>query len=112
MAGDNNVGGSHAHDETRGMEVLRVSLLTQETVLTILPNSVGHKFQTYEPRFDEIVSELDALSIGANRNRIDDRRLGQGQPINMPVPAHRHRQTPSIVIIQRRKTSCLAIISL
>ena len=92
MAGDNSVGGGHAHDEARGMEVLRASLLTQETALTALADSVDRRFQTYERRFDEIADRLDALTIGANRNRIDDRRLAQGQPINRPVLTHHRRQ--------------------
>ena len=92
MAGDNSVGGGHAHDEARGMEVLRASLLTQETALTALADSVDRRFQTYERRFDEIVGQLDALTTGANRNRIDDRRFAQSQPINRPVPAHHRRQ--------------------
>ena len=82
MADDNCVGGGHAHDKARGMEVLRVSLLTQEMALTALADSVDRRFQTYEQRFDEIADQLDALTIGANRNRIDDKRLAQGQTIN------------------------------
>ena len=40
---------------------------------------------------------LDALALGANRGRNDDRRqlrdeVTQGQPINRPVPAYHRRQ--------------------
>ena len=44
MADENSVGGGHAHDETRGMEVLSASLLTQETTLTALVDSVDRRF--------------------------------------------------------------------
>ena len=93
MAGDNSVGSGHAHDEAQGMEVLRANLLTQETALTALVNSVDRRFQTYERCFDEIAGQLDALTIGANRNRINGRWLAQGQPINRHVST-RHRRQP------------------
>ena len=92
MAGDNNVEGGHTHDKAQGMEVLRASLLTQETTLTTLADSVDRRFQTYERSLDEIADRLDALTIGANRNRIDDRWFAQNQPINRPVPACHRRQ--------------------
>ena len=74
MVGDNSAGNGHIHDEVQGMEVLRASLLTQETILRALADSIDCKFQTFEGRFDEIADRLDALAIGANRNRNDDRR--------------------------------------
>ena len=55
------------------------------------------RFQALEGRFDEIADRLDALAIGANRGRNEDRRgpredVAQGQPINRLVLAHHHRQ--------------------
>ena len=41
MAGDNSAGSGHIHDEVQGMEVLRASLLTQETTFRALADSVG-----------------------------------------------------------------------
>ena len=73
MAGDNSIGRGHAHDEVQGMEVLRASLLTQETTLRALADSVDRRFQAFEGRFDKIVNRLDALAIGANRDRNDDK---------------------------------------
>ena len=35
----------------------------------------NRRFKTDERCFDEIVGQLDALTIGANRNKIDDRWL-------------------------------------
>ena len=77
------------------MEVLRASLLTQETTLRALADNVDSRFQTFDGCFDEITNRLDALAIGVNRDRSDDRRrprddFAQGQPINRPIPAH-HR---------------------
>ena len=97
MADDNSVGGGHAYDEARGMEVMRARLLTQETALRGLEDSVERRFQVFERRFDEIADRLDALALDANRDRVDDRRRpradnAQGQPINRPVPAHHRRQ--------------------
>ena len=64
MAGDNSSGSGHACDDAQGMEVLQASLLTQETTLRAL----------FEGHFDEIVDRLDALALGANRGRNDDKR--------------------------------------
>ena len=44
MVGDNTTGSSHAYDEAQCMEVLRVGLLTQETALKGLADSVERKF--------------------------------------------------------------------
>ena len=60
-----------------------------------LANSVDHRFQAFERRFDEIVNRLDALAIGANRGRNDDKLrlradVAQGQPINRHVHANHH----------------------
>ena len=74
MADDNSVGGDHAHDEAQGMEVLRAGLLTQDTALRGLTDSVERRFQVFERRFDEIADRLDALALDANRDRVDDRR--------------------------------------
>ena len=74
MAGDNSVGSDHIHDEVQGMEVLRASLLTQETVLRALADNVDRRFHTFKERFDEIVDQLDAFEIGVNRDRNDDRQ--------------------------------------
>ena len=74
MAGDNSVGNSHAHNQVQGVEVLRASLLTQETTLRSLEDNIDRRFQAFEGRFDEIVDRLDALALGANRNRNDNRR--------------------------------------
>ena len=74
MAGDNSVGSGHAHDEDQGMEVLRAGLLTQETTLKSLADRVEHIFQAFERRFDEIIDQLDALALDANRDNIDYRR--------------------------------------
>ena len=54
-------------------------------------------FQAFKGRIDEITDRLDALTIGANRDKIDDRRrprdnIAQGQPINRLVPIHHRRQ--------------------
>ena len=73
-ASDNSAGSGHTHDEAWSMKVLRASLLTQETTLTALADNVDHRFQTYERCFDEIEDQLDALAMGANRDRNDDRR--------------------------------------
>ena len=96
MAGDNSAGSGHIHDKVWGMKILRASLLTQETALRALTKSVGHRFQAFEGRFNEIVDRLDALAIGANRNMNDDRwrprdDFAQGQPVNILVPAYHRR---------------------
>ena len=57
---------SYAYDEAQGMEVLRACLLTQETTLRALADSVDHRFQAFERCFDEIVDRLVALVIDAN----------------------------------------------
>ena len=44
MADDNSAGSGHAHDEDQGVEVLRASLLTQETALRALAESVDRRF--------------------------------------------------------------------
>ena len=79
------------------MEVLRAGLLTQETVLTALVENVDCKFQALGGCFDEIADRLEALAIGANRGRNEDKRgprddVAQGQLVNRPVPAHHRRQ--------------------
>ena len=74
MAGDNSARSGHIHEEVQGMEVLRASLLTQKKTLRALANNVDRRFQAFEGRFDEIVNRLDALAIGANRDRNDDKR--------------------------------------
>ena len=51
MAGGNTSRSGHAHDDARGMEVLRASLLTQETALKALADSVERRFQVFEGRF-------------------------------------------------------------
>ena len=74
MAGDNSSGSNHIHDEDQGVEVLRASLLTQETTLRALADNIDCRFQVFEGQFDEIADRLDALTLGPNRNRNDDRR--------------------------------------
>ena len=44
MIGDNNAGSGHAHDEAQDIEDLRASLLTQETTLKGLTDSVECRF--------------------------------------------------------------------
>ena len=44
MAGDNSLGSGHALDDDQGMEVLWTNLLTQETVLRALADSVDLRF--------------------------------------------------------------------
>ena len=39
-----------------------------------LADSVDRTFQAFDRRFDEIVVWLDALAIGVNRDKNDDRR--------------------------------------
>ena len=97
IAGDNSAESGHAYDEDQGVEVLRVRLLTQEMALRALVDNIDHRFQAFEWRFDEIIDRLDALAIGANRNRNDDRRwprddFARGQFVNKPIPAHHRRQ--------------------
>ena len=97
MAGDNSSGSGHICDGVQGMEVLKASLLTQETALRALAESVDRKFQVFEGHFDEIVDQLDALALGANRGRNEDKRrlrdeVAQGQLLNRHVPAHHRRQ--------------------
>ena len=48
MASDNSTGSGHIHDKVQGMEVVRASLLTQETALRALAESVDRRFQTFE----------------------------------------------------------------
>ena len=74
MASDDSSGSDHICDGAQGMEVLRANLLTQETTLRALTDSMDHRFQAFEGRFDEIVDRLDALAFGANRGRNEDRR--------------------------------------
>ena len=54
MAGETSARSSHAHDEDQGVEVLRASLLTQETALRALADNIDRRFQAFEGRFDEI----------------------------------------------------------
>ena len=87
---------SYAHDEDQGVEVLRVGLLTQKTALRALADNMDRRFRAYDGLLDEIADRLDALVIGTNRNRNNDKRrprddIAQGQPVNGPVPAHHHR---------------------
>ena len=74
MARDSSSGSGHAHEEAQGMEFLRAKLLTQETALRALAENVARRFQALEGCFDEIADRLDALAIGANRDRNEDRR--------------------------------------
>ena len=74
MAGDNSSGSGHARDEAQGMEVLRFTLLTQETALRALAENVDRKFQALEGSFDKIKDRLDALAIDANRGRNKNKR--------------------------------------
>ena len=67
MAGDDNSRSGHARDDVQGVEVLSSSLLTQETTLRALADSVDHRFHGFEGRFDEIADRLNALALGANR---------------------------------------------
>ena len=48
MVGDNSVKRGHAHGEDQGMEVLRVGLLTQDTVLRALVGNIDRRFQAFE----------------------------------------------------------------
>ena len=116
MAGDNSTRSGHIHDEVQGIKVLKAHLLTQETTLRALTVSVNHKFQAFKGCFDEIANRLDALAIGANRNRNDDRRrprddFAQGQPINRPVLHITIDNLSTMMIQMKRKTSCLTIIN-
>ena len=97
MAGDDSSGSGYIRDGVQCMEVLRTNLPTQETTLRALADSVDYRFQAFEGRFDDIVDQLNALAIGANRDRNDDRRrlrddVAQGQPVNRLVPANHCRQ--------------------
>ena len=97
MASDNSARSGHAHGEAQGMKVLRAGLLTQETTLRGLADSVERKFQAFERHFDEIADRPDVLALDANRDRVDDRQQPradntQGQPINRPVLAHHRRK--------------------
>ena len=74
MAGDNSAGSGHAHDDVQGVEILRAGLLTQEMALRVLVDNIDHRFQVFKGWFDEIADRLDALALGANRNRNIDRR--------------------------------------
>ena len=116
MVGDNSAGSGHAHGEALVMEVLRAGLLTQETTLRGLADSVECRFQAFERRSDEIANQLDALALYSNRDRIDDRRRPradnlQGQPINRPVLRITSDNLSTVMSWKRRKTSFLAIIS-
>ena len=44
MVDNNSSSNGHAHDDVRGMEVLKVSRLTQETALRALARSVDLRF--------------------------------------------------------------------
>ena len=98
------------------MEVLRGSLLTQETTLRALVDSADCRFKAFDGCFDEIVNQLDALAIGNNSDRND---VGGDQEMillkaNLSTGLYLHItvDNPSTVMIQRkRKTSCLTIIS-
>ena len=48
MVGDNSAGSVHAHDEDQGVEVLRASLLTEETTLWGLADNMDSRFQAFE----------------------------------------------------------------
>ena len=74
MVGENSARSSHIHNKVQGMEVLRASLLTQETTLRALADSTNRRFQAFERRFDEIIDWPDALAICANMGRNDDRQ--------------------------------------
>ena len=104
MASDDNSGSNHACDDAQGMKVLRASLLTQKTALIrALADSVDCRFQTFEGRFGEIVDRLDALVIGANRDRNDDRRRLKDDvaQANLSIGLYLHItvDNPSIVMI-------------
>ena len=97
MVCDNSSGSGHARGDAQGIEVLRASLLTQETTLRALADNVNSRFQTFDGRFDDIADRLDALALGANRGRNEDRRrprddITQGQHVNRLVAAHHCRQ--------------------
>ena len=49
-------------------------MLTQEMTLRALTDSVDRRFQVFEGHFYEIVDQLDALALGANRARNKDKR--------------------------------------
>ena len=96
MAGNNSTGSGYAHDEDQGVEILRVSLLIQETALRTLAENVDRIFQAFEGHFDEIVDWLDALVLGANRSRNKGRRrlrddVAQGQPVNKSILVYYRR---------------------
>ena len=74
MIGDHNAGSGHAHDEDQGVEVLRADLLTQETTLRALADNMDRRFWAYEVSLKKIADRLDALAIGTNRDRNNDRR--------------------------------------
>ena len=74
MASDDSSGSGHACDGDQGMEVLRASLLTQKNTLKALTDSINHRFQVFKEHFDDITDRLDALALGANRGRNEDRR--------------------------------------
>ena len=63
-----------------------------------LAENVDRIFPELEGRFDEISNILDALAIGANKGKNEDRGgpradVAQGQPVNRHVRA-RHRRQP------------------
>ena len=98
MACDNSSSSSHARDDAQGIEVLGLSLLTQEISLRALADSVDCRFQAFEGCFDEIMDRLDALAFGANRGRNEDRKrlrddVSQDQLVNRPELVHHHRQS-------------------
>ena len=87
MASDDSSGSGYARDGVQGMEVLRASLQTQEVALRDLAESVDLRFQAFEGCFDEIADRLDALALGANRGRNENRwrlkdDVAQGQYVN------------------------------
>ena len=67
MAGDDSSGSGHIRDKAQDMKVLRASLLTQETTLRALADSVDRRFHRFEGHFDEIADRLNALALSANR---------------------------------------------
>ena len=73
MVGDNSAGHGHSHIEDQGVKVLKAGLLTQETTLRALVDNINRRFQSFEGWFDKIADRLDALAVGSNRNRNDDR---------------------------------------
>ena len=117
MAGESSSGSGHTRDEGQGMEVLRAGLLTQETALKALAENVDRRFQVLDGRFDEIADKLDALAIGANRGRNEDRRNQEKMLLKASLSTGLYLRVIvdnlSIVITQKkRRTSCMQIIGL